>query len=100
MTPTNCPITSREYKLMLNTERFRDRQAGADLYWKLLAFLVENQMRTAWRGLRPRWWPAPTASSAMCEIRPAGWPSSARPRPPMCSRFSEHTHHPGGCSMT
>ena len=43
MTPTNRPITSREYKLMLNTERFRDRRAGADLYWKLLAFLVENQ---------------------------------------------------------
>ncbi len=30
MTPTNRPITSREYKLMLNTERFRDRQAGAN----------------------------------------------------------------------
>ena len=25
MTPTNRPITSREYKLLLNTERFRDR---------------------------------------------------------------------------
>lgn len=43
MTPTNRPITSREYKLMLNTERFRDRQAGAGLFWKLLTFLVENQ---------------------------------------------------------
>jgi hypothetical protein len=43
MTPTNRPITSREYKLMLNTERFRDRRAGADLYWELLAFLVRNQ---------------------------------------------------------
>ncbi|MBX7237552.1 MAG: hypothetical protein K1X65_24460 [Caldilineales bacterium] len=43
MTPTNRPITSREYKLMLNTERFRDRQAGAGLFWKLLAFLTENQ---------------------------------------------------------
>jgi len=28
---------------MLNTERFRDRPAGAGLFWKLLAFLVENQ---------------------------------------------------------
>jgi len=27
MTPTNRPITSREYKLLLNTERFRDRTA-------------------------------------------------------------------------
>jgi hypothetical protein len=43
MTPTNRPITSREYKLMLNTERFRDRRAGAGLFWKLLTFLVENQ---------------------------------------------------------
>ena len=43
MTPTNRPITSREYKLMLNTERFRDRQVGAGLFWKLLTFLVENQ---------------------------------------------------------
>ena len=43
MTPTNRPITSREYKLMLNTERFRDRRAGAGLFWKLLAFLIENQ---------------------------------------------------------
>jgi hypothetical protein len=43
MTPTNRPITSREYKLMLNTERFRDRRAGAGLFWKLLTFLVDNQ---------------------------------------------------------
>lgn len=43
MTPTNRPITSREYKLMLNTERFYDQHAGAGLFWKLLAFLVEEQ---------------------------------------------------------
>jgi hypothetical protein len=43
MKPTNRPITSREYKLLLNTERFRDRQVGADLFWKLIEFLVENQ---------------------------------------------------------
>ncbi|MEZ4866967.1 MAG: hypothetical protein R3C14_36935 [Caldilineaceae bacterium] len=46
MIPTNRPITSREYKLMLNTERFRDRRAGAALFWKLLTFLVENQGNT------------------------------------------------------
>ena len=40
---TNRPITSREYKLLLNTERFRDRQAGAGLFWQLLEFLVTNQ---------------------------------------------------------
>jgi hypothetical protein len=43
MKPTNRPITSREYKLMLNTERFRDRSAGAGLFWQVLAFLVANQ---------------------------------------------------------
>jgi len=43
MNPTNRPITSREYKLLLNTERFRDRVAGAKLFWRMLAFLVENQ---------------------------------------------------------
>ncbi len=43
MTPTNRPITSREYKLLLNTERFRDRKAGARLFWQVLGFLVENQ---------------------------------------------------------
>lgn len=40
---TNRPITSREYKLLLNTERFRDRLAGAGLFWDLLKFLVTNQ---------------------------------------------------------
>jgi hypothetical protein len=43
MTPTNRPITSREYKLLLNTERFRDRIAGARLFWRMLEFLVRNQ---------------------------------------------------------
>ena len=43
MKPTNQSITSREYKLLLNTERFRDRRAGAQLFWKLIEFLAENQ---------------------------------------------------------
>jgi len=43
MTRTNRPITSREYKLLLNTERFRDRIAGARLFWRMLEFLVRNQ---------------------------------------------------------
>ena len=43
MTPTNRPITSREYKLLLNTERFRDRIGGARLFWQVLSFLVQNQ---------------------------------------------------------
>lgn len=43
MSPTNRPITSREYKLLLNTERFRDRVSGTRLFWRMLAFLVGNQ---------------------------------------------------------
>jgi hypothetical protein len=43
MIPTNRPITSREYKLLLNTERFRDRIAGAKLFWRVLEFLVSSQ---------------------------------------------------------
>ena len=30
--PTNRPVTSREYKLLLNTERFRDRGLGFGTY--------------------------------------------------------------------
>lgn len=43
MIPTNRPLTSREYKLLLNTERFRDRIGGTRLFWRILTFLVENQ---------------------------------------------------------
>jgi hypothetical protein len=43
MQPPNKPITSREYKLMLNTDRFKDREEGSDLFWALLAWLVERQ---------------------------------------------------------
>ena len=42
MTPTNRPTTSREYKLLLNTERCRDRIAGAKLFWQVLEFPVRN----------------------------------------------------------
>jgi hypothetical protein len=42
MTPTNRPITSREYKLLLNTERFRNRIEGARLFWRMLAFKVKK----------------------------------------------------------
>ncbi len=43
MVPANRPITSREDKLLLNTERFRDRVAGAGLFWRMVEFLVRNQ---------------------------------------------------------
>lgn len=43
MQPPNKPITSREYKLMLNADRFKDRDDGSDAFWDLVAALVEKQ---------------------------------------------------------
>lgn len=43
MKRTNRPVTSREYKLMLNPERFSDRARGTELFWDLATFLVEKQ---------------------------------------------------------
>jgi hypothetical protein len=40
MRQENRPITSREYKLALNVDRFADRVEGARRFWKLLAFLA------------------------------------------------------------
>lgn len=39
----NLPISSREYKLILNCDQFADREAGKQAFWKLIAFLVERQ---------------------------------------------------------
>ena len=38
----NKPITSREYKLILNADRFKDRQPGTDDFVKLITRLVEK----------------------------------------------------------
>lgn len=43
MPTSNKPITSREYKLMLNADRFKNRKEGADAFWELAAALVEEQ---------------------------------------------------------
>jgi hypothetical protein len=40
MSQQNRSITSREYKLALNVDRFTNRKEGAQHFWKLLAFLV------------------------------------------------------------
>jgi hypothetical protein len=40
MNQQNQPVTSREYKLALNVDRFADRVEGARRFWKLLAFLA------------------------------------------------------------
>jgi hypothetical protein len=39
----NLPVTSREYKLMLNTDRFGDRAQGTDAFFALLKFLVQKE---------------------------------------------------------
>ncbi|HEX8456071.1 MAG TPA: hypothetical protein VF656_02020 [Pyrinomonadaceae bacterium] len=38
----NRPVTSREYKLMLNTDRFEDSAQGTDSFFALLKFLIEK----------------------------------------------------------
>jgi hypothetical protein len=40
MTNSNLQITTREYKLMLNTERFKDRVKGIGAFLKI----IENQI--------------------------------------------------------
>ena len=39
----NLPVTSREYKLMLNTDRFGDRARGTDSFFALLEFLIRKE---------------------------------------------------------
>ncbi|HEX8500536.1 MAG TPA: CYTH domain-containing protein [Pyrinomonadaceae bacterium] len=45
MSQTNIPVTSREFKLMLNVDRFQNRAAGAEAFWRLAAFIVEKKER-------------------------------------------------------
>ena len=40
MSPSNVPVTSREYKLILNADRFQDFESGEDAFWHLVEFLV------------------------------------------------------------
>ena len=39
----NIPVTSREYKLMLNTDRFKDRAEGARIFFNLIKLLIEKE---------------------------------------------------------
>ena len=43
MNATNRPVTSREYKLILNADRFKDRLEGSQTFWNLVEFLVVKQ---------------------------------------------------------
>lgn len=40
---TNRPVSSREYKLMLNTDRFQDRGRGTEVFFGLLKFLIQKE---------------------------------------------------------
>lgn len=39
----NLPITSREYKLFLNADRFKERTAGVEIFFKLIEFIVKKE---------------------------------------------------------
>jgi hypothetical protein len=40
---TNRTVTSREYKLMLRADHFRDRRRGAVAFWNLVKFLIQEK---------------------------------------------------------
>jgi hypothetical protein len=40
---SNRPVTSREYKLMLNVDRFKDRKQASEVFLDLLDFLVRKE---------------------------------------------------------
>ncbi|MGH9427072.1 MAG: hypothetical protein ACRD2L_12315, partial [Terriglobia bacterium] len=46
MTVLNRAVTSREYKLMLNTDRFKDRNQGAQIFFSLTDFLIGKERGT------------------------------------------------------
>lgn len=43
MKESNQPVTSREYKLMLNTDRFNDRIKGSKTFFDLIEFLIKKE---------------------------------------------------------
>ena len=40
---SNRTVTSREYKLMLRPDRFGDRRRGAEAFWNLVRFLIQEK---------------------------------------------------------
>jgi len=44
---SNRPVTSREYKLMLNVDRFKDREQASQEFLSLLDFLVKKERGSA-----------------------------------------------------
>ena len=45
MSTANLPVTSREYKLMLNVDRFSNRTEGAEAFFRLIEFLIKKEGR-------------------------------------------------------
>jgi hypothetical protein len=43
MNISNPPVTSREYKLMLSVDRFKDRQQGSQVFVRLIDFLIKKE---------------------------------------------------------
>ena len=43
MKTSNHPVTSREYKIILNSHRFKDRNQGAEEFLELIAFLITKE---------------------------------------------------------
>jgi hypothetical protein len=41
---TNRTVTSREYKLMLRADRFRERKRGVKSFWRLVKFLAHDKL--------------------------------------------------------
>ncbi|HLC14716.1 MAG TPA: hypothetical protein VJL89_00615 [Thermodesulfovibrionia bacterium] len=46
MIRTNLAVTSREYKLMLNTDRFKNRENGSKVFVELIHFLIKKEKGT------------------------------------------------------
>jgi hypothetical protein len=46
MVRTNLAVTSREYKLMLNTVRFKNRENGSKVFVELINFLIKKEKGT------------------------------------------------------
>lgn len=43
---SNRPVTSCEYKLMLNVDRIEDRERASQVFFSLLDFLVRKERRS------------------------------------------------------
>lgn len=70
MMPNNLPVTSREYKLMLNINHFIDWQAASAKFWTLIKTEVQNLQGTVFMEqddtLRRQTWYLDTPDLTLC----------------------------------